>query len=158
TMLLGGLWHGASWTFVLWGALHGFYLIGERILKMIIPDIRLWHKKTFRFLLALITFGLVTLSWVFFRASGFGQAWRFISVMLGDHQENTTILVSSLAAIKVVTLISIIILVHWMMRQTTLESLAARSPWWIRSLTLAAMLIGIVVLSGDERAFVYFQF
>ena len=71
TMLLGGLWHGAAWTFVVWGALHGTYLVVERRLN-IATD----RAPTSLGGLAqlVVTFHLVCLSWIFFRADGFGQA------------------------------------------------------------------------------------
>ena len=65
TMLLGGLWHGAAWTFVVWGALHGLYLVAERVLKKLV---QLKINAYNGILLALITYFFVNISWVFFRA------------------------------------------------------------------------------------------
>lgn len=64
TMLLGGLWHGASWNFVVWGALHGTYLIVQRLVKIKLPDA----------LGILLTFGLTTLTWIFFRSHSFSDS------------------------------------------------------------------------------------
>ena len=62
TMLLGGLWHGASWTFVIWGALHGLYLIIERFLRSIIKiRINAWNG----ILLAFLTYTCVNIAWFF---------------------------------------------------------------------------------------------
>jgi len=61
TMLLGGLWHGASWMFVVWGALHGLYLIMERLIK---PFININHNYFYKF----IVFIGVSLAWIFFRS------------------------------------------------------------------------------------------
>ena len=47
---------------------------------------------------------------------------------------------------------------HWVMRNRRIEEVAEAWPWWIRSLVLAGLLVGIVVLSGEDRAFIYFQF
>ncbi len=76
TMLLGGLWHGASWTFVVWGGLHGLYLVAERRLNVqtvrnIVSPGGLLHLA--------LTFHLVCLSWIFFRADDFAQAWDVLS-------------------------------------------------------------------------------
>jgi alginate O-acetyltransferase complex protein AlgI len=75
TMLLGGLWHGANWTFVVWGAIHGGALAVERKLtrgrqpsSLVIPK---WIKRVF-------IFHLVCLSWIFFRATSLGAAWSMI--------------------------------------------------------------------------------
>src|SRR5262249_5165170 len=62
TMLLGGLWHGASWTFVAWGGLHGAYLVAERWLRVHVPP---WRSTGGRFVLAVVTFVLVCFAWVF---------------------------------------------------------------------------------------------
>ena len=78
TMFLGGLWHGASWTFVAWGLLHGFYLVVEHLLRQSFPDVS-WTKTGFgRFCLGILTFVLVSLAWVFFRSSDFSSAWLLL--------------------------------------------------------------------------------
>jgi alginate O-acetyltransferase complex protein AlgI len=86
TMLLGGLWHGANWTFVIWGGLHGIYLIAERILIRISD--RHQGLKAFargsagHIFLTLTTFFLTNLAWVFFRASSLEEALHLLRVML----------------------------------------------------------------------------
>jgi D-alanyl-lipoteichoic acid acyltransferase DltB (MBOAT superfamily) len=76
TFLLGGLWHGAGWTFIAWGALHGFYLCVERLLRGGRPP----PPSSFGRRLAgqLVTFHLVCLSWFFFRAESFEDAWTLL--------------------------------------------------------------------------------
>jgi D-alanyl-lipoteichoic acid acyltransferase DltB (MBOAT superfamily) len=75
TMLIGGLWHGASWTFVIWGALHGFVLCIERVWREVKP--RSW--PAFPAVIGLvITFHVVCLGWIFFRAPTFELAIAFI--------------------------------------------------------------------------------
>jgi hypothetical protein len=85
-MLLGGLWHGAGWTFVAWGGLHGLYLVinhGWRALR------RAWGSDAARStpwgrsLCRLLTFLAVVLAWVFFRASSFAAALRMLKGMSG---------------------------------------------------------------------------
>src|SRR5215213_5763270 len=63
TMVLGGLWHGASWTFVVWGALHGIYLIGERWLRSVVSPTEFWSRPAVQFFAALGTFALVCFAW-----------------------------------------------------------------------------------------------
>jgi alginate O-acetyltransferase complex protein AlgI len=83
TMLLGGLWHGAAWTFVVWGALHGIYLVinhGWRKLKKKLG----WRQEggfLSRVISGLFTFMLVTVAWVFFRAESFEQATTILVAM-----------------------------------------------------------------------------
>ena len=77
TMLLGGLWHGASWNFVIWGAGHGLWLVVERI----IPD-RFGELPGIKALKWLLLFNGVSLLWVFFRAPDFGVAMEYFRVLL----------------------------------------------------------------------------
>ena len=78
TMLLGGLWHGAAWTFVAWGGLHGLALVGGRWRRSrpgyVEPRPTTWHTWRAR----LITFHFVCLAWVFFRADSFATAWEML--------------------------------------------------------------------------------
>jgi hypothetical protein len=84
TMVLGGLWHGAGWTFVIWGGLHGLYLVinhGWRGLKERMG----WQDggKWARFGAGLLTFLAVVVGWVFFRADNFSVATEMLSGMVG---------------------------------------------------------------------------
>lgn len=77
-MLLGGLWHGASWTFIVWGAFHGTLLglertLGKRSVYAFLP----------RPLQIVVTFGLVLISWVFFRSANLSEAIRYLGAMFG---------------------------------------------------------------------------
>jgi alginate O-acetyltransferase complex protein AlgI len=77
-MLLGGLWHGASWNFVIWGAIHGGMLAAERAQGKNSPYQRLPRSAR-----VAITFFVVCLSWVFFRAKTLGQAWSYFQSLFG---------------------------------------------------------------------------
>ncbi|MEZ6070468.1 MAG: MBOAT family O-acyltransferase [Pirellulales bacterium] len=74
TMFLGGLWHGAAWTFVVWGLLHGVYLVAERLIRLRFGGAAIWSTTPARVFLALLTFLLVCLAWVPFRAATFARA------------------------------------------------------------------------------------
>ncbi|HST37489.1 MAG TPA: MBOAT family protein, partial [Allosphingosinicella sp.] len=76
TMLLGGFWHGASWTFVLWGALHGGVLAAERLWREYRP--KGWRELP-DWAGTLLTFHIVLLGWIFFRAAEFGIATAFLA-------------------------------------------------------------------------------
>ena len=71
TMVLGGLWHGAAWTFVLWGAFHGIGLVTEHALG--------GRIRAPKWLKGLVTFHLIVLGWILFRSQGIGLAWTFIT-------------------------------------------------------------------------------
>jgi len=83
--ILSGLWHGAAWTFVIWGALHGFYMIageGTRAWrKKIIDKLNLEKSFFYHIMEIFITLNLVIIGWVFFRANSLQNAWYIISHM-----------------------------------------------------------------------------
>ena len=84
TMILGGLWHGAGWTFVFWGTLHGFYLVVNHGWKILVKRMNLAKKEpTFigKNVAWLITFVAIIISWVFFRAESFQGALNILSAM-----------------------------------------------------------------------------
>lgn len=157
TMLLGGLWHGASWTFVVWGGLHGFFLSAERWLRR-----RRVHRAIARGRLpgiaaVLVTYVLVNFTWVFFRAPDFATAWRLLRSMVGMSAESVMVL-PTIRLIEVAVVIPAMLAVHWMMRDRTLADLAQRTPWWLVSFVWAGMLFSIIVTQGSGDAFIYFQF
>jgi hypothetical protein len=85
TMLLGGLWHGAAWTFVIWGGLHGIYLVINHAWAAIKPAAALSHvPATVRQMFAVaVTFLAVVLAWVFFRAADIPTALAMLASMAG---------------------------------------------------------------------------
>jgi D-alanyl-lipoteichoic acid acyltransferase DltB (MBOAT superfamily) len=86
TMLLSGLWHGAGWTYVIWGGLHGFYLVVAHRWRLLVEkcgwELNFWW---YRFLSATFTFVVVLFAWVFFRASTLSVAGNVLSSMVGRH-------------------------------------------------------------------------
>ncbi len=88
TMLLGGLWHGAGWTFVVWGALHGTYLMINHFWHFVVKSFHLQflnNSSLWRGICWLLTFNAVVVGWVFFRASNFDSAWLLMQGMVGEH-------------------------------------------------------------------------
>jgi alginate O-acetyltransferase complex protein AlgI len=84
TMLLGGLWHGANWTFILWGGLHGIYLCIDHGYKRFLAQRSLVFEAGYHYWLArLLTFLAVVISWVVFRATTLGGAGRILNGMWG---------------------------------------------------------------------------
>lgn len=157
TMLIGGLWHGASWTFVVWGGLHGFYLVVERLLAPVIRvGSRHWGQPG-KYAGITVTFLLVNIAWVFFRAGSFDQAWVILSAMTGS--VGTDIFHLSMPVAAVATLVTgALVLAHLLFRDSSLESMASRAPRLVIVIILAMMLLSIMLVPGQDRAFIYFQF
>jgi alginate O-acetyltransferase complex protein AlgI len=158
TMLLGGLWHGASWNFVIWGGLHGIYLVVERYLKQILGNQVICKFYGVRLMLALLTFALTCLTWVFFRANSFAQAMNIISAMFNLSSQPATINVSKESLLTTGAIIFSMLGIHWLFRDKNLEEVIHQSPWWVTSIALAAMLYAIATLHAEDRSFIYFQF
>jgi alginate O-acetyltransferase complex protein AlgI len=156
-MFLGGLWHGAAWTFVVWGLLHGFYLVIEHASRALIGE-RAWTGNfAVKLLLGLITYGAVCLAWVFFRASDFTVATRMLRGMFGGHPHGDAILATrEMLQIGIVTFF--MILAHWSLRETNVETAVTRLPRWVVTAAWALMACAIILTQGSSNAFIYFQF
>lgn len=155
TMLLGGLWHGAAWTFVAWGALHGFYLAVERYLVSIWGDVAFFRKKAVRALLGLLTFLLFCLALVFFRAREFGEAFALLWVMFFYKGQQ---LLSQAEASKVLVTITLLLIGQALVRNSSLEEIATKIPGPMRIMLVVGALLTLSLHTGGERAFIYFQF
>ena len=155
TMLLGGLWHGASWAFVVWGGLHGLYLAAERMLRARFAGYRPGPLALLA--LGLLTYALINVTWVFFRADSFGKAWLLLSGMVGANAQAVPILPTA-HLVMVTVIIAGIVFTHWRMREQTLETALARVPAVVLSGAWALMLFTIVIAQGAGNAFIYFQF
>jgi len=154
TMLLGGLWHGAAWTFVIWGALHGLYLIMERLLR---SKIHIKINAINGIFLALLTYIMVNFTWVFFRAREFATAKNMIISMLFINGEGEKI-VETFDVIKVFLLISLLFMCHWVMRNTSMKEVSLKVNPWILGVFWAFMVFLIVISQGSGEQFIYFQF
>jgi D-alanyl-lipoteichoic acid acyltransferase DltB (MBOAT superfamily) len=157
TMLLGGLWHGASWTFVVWGGLHGLYLAIERWLTETFAGARIARTVLFQFAMALVTYFAVNITWVFFRAQDFPQAFSMLVSMFGLQTEATSVL-PTIRIIEVIVVTVSLVGIHWFMRERSLEDVAQRAPTWLLGFIWGAMLFAIITAQGTGDAFIYFQF
>ena len=152
TMLLGGLWHGAAWTFVIWGGLHGAALVVERVWvtsprtrAIVLPH---WAKIA-------LTFHVVTLGWIFFRAASFGDALVYLGGIVAPATGAVT------ATPLIVLLIAFGLAIH-ALRWDSMTRLAER----LRSLpapALAGGLVAVMLVVDAMRfegiaPFIYFRF
>lgn len=161
TMFLGGLWHGAGWTFIFWGVLHGIYICINH----------LWRKTKYVFpqwFNWLLTFNAVNIAWVFFRAESFKDAVNILTAMVdinrfaypysrtlskyisnfGDKVETSLILNDFFVIIPLIIVSMIIIKVE------KLEKIKE----YILSISLALLFYYIISQIGADTEFLYFQF
>ena len=154
TMLIGGLWHGAAWTFVVWGAYHGVLLAVERALGIRVPadGPRLRPADVVRIL---VTFHLVTAGWILFRAATLGDAVtylrRIVTLQLGGvPYPQLSLVIPALAAMVALDIAS---------RRTRAGVALLAGPSFARGLAYGVMVLGIIVFSGGTPVpFIYFQF
>ena len=146
TMLLGGLWHGAAWTFVLWGILHGLGLLVERRLGLKLP----------RLLACLATFHFVCFGWILFRAESLGAAGD----VLGRLFSGSTVGSGGLTWVPV-ALIGAMLATHFWPRAASEHGIRAAShlPVVVTALAFACWLVVLEQFGPEGVApFIYFQF
>ncbi len=153
TMVIGGLWHGAAWTFVIWGALHGLGLV----------VVRLWQIKTgtakatgvWRYASIFLTFHFICFAWIFFRASSFDNAMLILS-RIGSLSVSAANLSAPLALI-----LAIGILAHYIPKTWYDFSLQlfVRAPFYAQAAALAMLVIGLqYVAQTGATPFIYNKF
>ncbi len=156
-MFLGGLWHGPAWTFVVWGLIHGFCLVIEHFLRILTKDAAWKETLPMKLFLCLVTYVVVCITWVFFRATNFGGAALILGAMAGKIPVGEALL-SGREILQVSLVIFGLWLVQWRLRDTSLEAALERKPAWLIGATWTLMLGAIILTQGSGNAFIYFQF
>lgn len=172
-LLICGLWHGANWTFVVWGGLHGFYLVMSALTQNIRGKIyktigldkapRLHHS-----LKTLVTFSLVSLAWVFFRAHSISDAIYILSHLFTGWQDifHADVLIKNslwgslkFQGITGLASIGVLILVEWGARHGSIVEMISAKPIWIRWPAYYFILLSILLFGHfGTKQFIYFQF
>lgn len=165
TFIVSGFWHGANWTFIVWGALNAIYFLPllltnnnrnnlETIaLGKLLPNLK-------ELVLILITFGLTVFAWIFFRAEKIGHAISYISEILSPSLFTIPKFAGMYNALVTIILVVIFTIVEWLGRegQYAISHLGIK---WKRSIRYAmyyAIIIVIFWFGGKEQQFIYFQF
>lgn len=161
TFLVSGLWHGAAWSFVLWGALHGIYQILYKVRKTYLPFYVL-NKKTRDYISPIITFILVTIAWIFFRLTDINMACNAIVKIftsVGAPFIETPVFAYGGASIVLLLIVDIII-EHLSKRANMPDIISKNGVWAIlryaSAIALALWIIGAGVFGSGQ--FIYFQF
>jgi alginate O-acetyltransferase complex protein AlgI len=156
TMLIGGLWHGAGWTFVAWGGIHGTALVVERwwrerpgfVERPWTSSRRAWHR--------FVTFQVVCFAWIFFRSDSFGDAWDLIARLFSAWGEPSPLVTGGVVAAIAVGIGS-----QYLPRRLPLALMArfSRLPIPAQAFVLSLALLLTSVLGPEGVApFIYFQF
>jgi alginate O-acetyltransferase complex protein AlgI len=153
TMVLGGLWHGAAWTFVIWGGLHGVCLAGVHVLRSrfrgsnIVPN---WLGR-------LLTFYFVTLAWVYFRAPNLTVAHRVLAGPFVAPWPDVTAFISQ--HIFELLLLTIFFVTHRFDRHAYARVAVARiNPGVIWAVIAILFVLAITISLGSSAKFIYFDF
>ena len=158
TMLIGGLWHGAAWTFVVWGAGHGIALCVHKLCKTWLDKIE--SKPFTRFVSWLLTFSLVAFLWIFFRASTFQAAGQVISAIFTDF-EWAYLPVFLARRSTWCIMLAIIFGLHFVPSRVwdKMRAWFIHTPWWAK-LLMFIILIQLVLqfASATVQPFLYSQF
>jgi alginate O-acetyltransferase complex protein AlgI len=158
-MLLIGLWHGATCTFLIFGFLQGSYLIGETFLRRTrLRSLQLWRGPVGKFLLWAVTIALCLIAFVFYRAASVEQSLWMLSSMFGASHTSIVFRLSDADLLIAVVVLESLIIAHWLCRNTPLDAVVVRVPWWSVSVSLALMLVAITLSFGESQSFLYFQY
>jgi alginate O-acetyltransferase complex protein AlgI len=164
--LVSGLWHGANWTFVIWGALHGFYLLfamWTRSWRQRLSKISHLSKYPVldKIVDILVTYHLVFVAWVFFRANSVGDAFYILTHLFSGFEFNLNAIngFSSSAALLAIFLLGVMELIQWIQSQEKVQNWFYMGPIWVRWPAYYAILFAITTLGvfGGQQ-FIYFQF
>jgi D-alanyl-lipoteichoic acid acyltransferase DltB (MBOAT superfamily) len=159
TMLLGGLWHGAAWTFVAWGGLHGLMLAVERLTgtrKRLAEEAEGRHGGLVGLFNLLVTFHMVCLAWVMFRADGFSAMGTYLGRMCFAWADAPPVPEEALVWAGVTA--------GLLGTQAVLRRARLKERVWERftplaqGISLALLVLAVAALRVDEVAFIYFQF
>jgi len=146
TMIISGLWHGAAWTFVLWGAVHALGRVATRRLE----GTAFYRDRVPTVVKRLWVFLFVTFAWIFFRAETFGDAWTIVTRLVGGGWADPAFPLLALG------LIASVWLYQWIF-ESNLRRVLDIAPVRIALVVAMALYLALVATSGGE-AFIYFQF
>ncbi len=156
TMLLGGLWHGASWNFVFWGAAHGTYLVAERGAMRLFPAFYASRARSVLILRWLIVLNAVCLAWLLFRTANLEQFWAML-VRMGEIFTIGPLRTSE--SKNLALLLLLLMLFHWKFGKRSLQERLGEASPTTYALGIGAALLALITLSPSTVIpFIYFQF
>jgi alginate O-acetyltransferase complex protein AlgI len=174
--LVSGFWHGANWTFIVWGALHGFYLIfaliKDKLIHKFLPRMKIIKPGVLNISIdVIVTFILVMVAWIFFRCKNLADSWLFIKKMFSEIVGDIYIIIVykninlNLTAISKTQIILSIFLIlaletiHIIQGKESMRLMISSKPIIVRWSLYYGIVLAIIFLGVfDKREFIYFQF
>ncbi len=162
--IVSGFWHGANWTFVIWGALNAIYFLpllltnkNRQNLETVaegsyLPSIKEFFKMA-------ITFGLSVFAWIFFRADYIGHAFNYLSEIFSSSLFSVPFFRGLTGALTTIILTLVFVFIEWIGRERQ-YAIAGLDRWRnpIRWAFIYTIILAIFWFGGKEQPFIYFQF
>jgi D-alanyl-lipoteichoic acid acyltransferase DltB (MBOAT superfamily) len=161
-MFLGGLWHGASWNFVIWGLMHGIYLAIQKLITNIFPQLKnnqFTKKRHIKIISILITQYFVFMAWLVFRVQNIDALpYVLYKYVIWDFATNSTIFIVSGNKFPIVLIIGFFILNYISYKRNIVEKLSKVKPvYWIGFL-ISIMILILFFYDTNPQDFIYFRF
>jgi len=162
--IVSGFWHGANWTFIVWGALNAIYFIpllltnnNRNNLETVAKDKLFPNLKELSSIL--LTFGLTVFAWIFFRAENIGHAFSYISEIFSTSIFEFPLNLGKRAMLTIF-IVGIFVLIEWQGReyQFAIKYLGLKWKTPLRIFMYYLIMFTIFLFSGKEQTFIYFQF
>lgn len=163
--IVSGFWHGANWTFIVWGALNALYFLPvmlmnkNRINTNVVAEGK-WMPTLREGFQMVVTFGLTIIAWIFFRADNIGHAWSYLTDMFSSSLFEMPNYPEIKHVIMTSVMIGILLLVEWFGRadEFALEHFGLKWNKAIRLTMYYSIVVAILLFMGEEQVFIYFQF
>ncbi|MFZ3382387.1 MAG: MBOAT family O-acyltransferase [Candidatus Methanoperedens sp.] len=165
--MISGLWHGANWTFIIWGALHAFYsifsLMTQNIRAKAVQIFRIDKTPIFYSMIQIgVTFILVNIGWIFFRANSLGDAWYILThihIINGINDSIQSLGLRRLELLIALISITFMIFIHILQEKKSVMSYLSSKPTWVKW-TIYLIFINLILSFGvfNYTQFIYFQF
>lgn len=159
--LVSGFWHGANWTFIIWGALNAIYFLPLLLLNLNRHNLEIVAKGRIlpnfnEILNMLTTFCLTTFAWIFFRAESVTHAFDYIAEIFSSSLFSSPVTPRP----AIILLLCLFFIIEWCGRESeyAIATLAVKLPRVIRWVFYYSIILGIIRFTGEEQQFIYFQF
>jgi D-alanyl-lipoteichoic acid acyltransferase DltB (MBOAT superfamily) len=163
--IVSGFWHGANWTFIVWGALNAVYFLpvlltenNRNNMEVVARGKLLPSAKEFLYML--MTFSMVVFAWIFFRANNLDHAFNYISEIISHSLFTIPEFKDVKSVLLIIMLVVIFLIIEWHGREWeyAIAKLGLKWKRYVRHILYYSLIIAILWFGGKEQEFIYFQF